>query len=91
MSFLIDPTTPGHGGGSLGHLDPMDNGDRGQMRHFLVGTPQRLRASIRLLDALRYLDSDRWMQFMHIPPDGLVIRPTPAEMYTFVQILPSRD
>ncbi len=91
MSFIINPADSNDGGGTFGHLDPMENGDRGQLRHLLIGTPQRLRASIRLLDSLRYMDSDRWMQFTHIPPDGLIIRPTRQEMYTYLQIPPYRD
>ncbi len=91
MSFIINPADPNAGGGPFGNLDPMENGDRGQLRHILIGTPQRLRASIRLLDSLRYIDSDQWMQFMRIPPDGLLIRPTPQEMYTYLQIPPRRD
>ncbi len=91
MSLIINPADPNHGGGTFGNLDPMENGDRGQLRHFLIGTPQRLRASIRLLHACRYIDSDQWMQFMHIKSEGLLIRPTPQEMYTYLQIPPRRD
>ena len=91
MSFIINPTDPTSGGGTFGNLDPMENGDRGQLRHILIGTPQRLRASIRLLDSLRYINSEQWMQFMHIKQEGLIIRYQPHEMYTFIQIPPRRD
>lgn len=100
MSFIITPTDPHAGGGLFGNSGAgSDNGDglrpvsdhRGPLRHLLIGTPQRLRAAIRLLHACRYLESHEWTPFMGFDPEGLLIRPTAREVYTYVDLPPRRD
>ncbi len=49
MTFIITPDSPTSGGGNFDYLDPMENGDRDPLRHFLIGSPQRIRATIRHL------------------------------------------
>ncbi len=92
MSLIITPADPNFGGGNRRNLDPLENGSRGPLRHFLIGTPQRIRASIRHLQALRYVDCDRWTDPLYIDPEeGLVIRPSAREMYAYLQLPDNRD
>ncbi len=90
MTLIIPPQTPG--GGDPSFRDPRDKGNRGRLRHLLIGSPQRLRATTYHLQALRYIDHTRWTDLMHIDPEqGLIIRPTPGEMYTYLELLQWQD
>ncbi len=91
MTFIITPSSPYFGGGDFQYRDPLEYGERGPLRHFLIGTPQRIRATLRLLHARRYVDSHDWSQLMPIGADGLLIRPTPQEVYAYLQLPPWRD
>ncbi len=93
MSMLIPPNSPPPGnGGPNGVVPPGDDGDRGPLRHFLIGSPQRLRATIRHLQVLRYVEHSRWTHLLHIDRDqGLIIRPTVQEMYTYLELPQWRD
>ncbi len=92
MGFIITPDSPNSGGGGFDYVEQMENGDRGPLRHFLIGSPQRIRATIRLLQARRYVEHTRWTHLLHIDRDqGLIIRPTPGEMYAYLQLPPWQD
>ena len=93
MSFIITPDSPTPpGGGGFNTLDAMENGSRGPLRHFLIGSPQRIRATIRHLQALRYVDHTRWTELLYIDRDrGLLIRPTAREMYAYLQLPQGQD
>ncbi len=54
MSFIITPTDPNQGDGSSRYPEPSHNGGRGPLRHLLIGTPPRIRATQRHLHARRY-------------------------------------
>ncbi len=93
MTFIINPAAPDQGGGDDGRnqdFDPM-NSDRGPLRHLLIGSPQRLRATIRHLQACRYVEHTQWIPLMPIRPEGLLIRPYHREYYTYLQLPPRRD
>ncbi len=100
MTIITTATDPRHGdgvfanplgGGAGANPAPGEQEDRGPLYHFLVGSPQRIRATIRLLQARHYVDWDRWTNLMNIPKDGLIIRPTLREMYAYLDIPPWRD
>ncbi len=93
MSLTSIPADSNQGGGNSANPSPTENGDRGPLRHFLIGSPQRWRATIRHLQARRYIDWTEWTQWtqsMSIKAEGLLIRPTAQEMYTHLEI-PRRD
>ncbi len=84
MNLILDPTAPLSGGQPDRSLEA-NHRDRGPVRHFIIATPPRLRATIRHLHARGYAESHLWTPPLHIPPDGLIIRPSPAEMYVYLE------
>ena len=85
MTFIISPPDPNYGGSPSSYLDRLENGHRGPLRHFLIGHPRRIRIAIRNLHARGYVEYDQWTPLFHIRKGELIIRPTPQEVFAYLE------
>ena len=80
----IHPAADPHRGGS----DPSQRGPilgENSLRHFIFGQPMMIQAYIRLLQARRCADSRDWSLIHPVPETGLIIQPTLAEFFAFLE------
>ncbi len=83
MTFLVTPAGPNDGGSGL-ILGSQVLAEYEELCHCLIGHPRRVQATIRNLEARRYVDSRHWTPIQHIPPEGLLICPSPNQVCTFL-------
>ncbi len=80
MSFIITPADPNYGGGGSGYSN-VPQGQPAPTRHYVFGSLDQLQIAVHYLHVNRYADYRRWTPPQAIPPEGLIIPPTPRQLF----------
>ncbi|NJL45239.1 MAG: hypothetical protein HC922_04775 [Leptolyngbyaceae cyanobacterium SM2_3_12] len=56
-----------------------------RLRHLVIGSPERVRATINLLPVLTYAEQREWSRLVTIPLSGILITPKQGEMFSLLR------
>ncbi len=68
-------------------IDPrffQKTGDLSSLQHIIIGSEQGVQGAINYLHLLRYAERLEWSGLFTIPESGMVIRPEPGEVFSYL-------
>jgi hypothetical protein len=68
---------------------PLVQPRRRRLRLYLVGSEADTQSAIASLHHLGYAEQFEWSQVIHIPENGLLVRPDPGDVLRYLQRYPS--
>jgi hypothetical protein len=72
--------------GILAEFPPLSlpNPGRERLQHIIIGSEAGVQGAINYLHLLRYAERLEWSRLFTIPASGLVIRPQPGEVFSYL-------
>ena len=57
---------------------------RERLQHLIIGSEDGVRGAINALHLLRYAEPFEWSRLFVVPETGLVVRPEPGEVFSYL-------